>query len=183
MSQTVAKISSFCRSASTTRWRPEASRRGLAGQHERAPGHAERDAQRRLVGTVAAHVADDGTDRAVVELDGVEEVAAQQDSAPPGGSESPSGPLSSCRIGRGQQSPFESCVLGADSSASRNRAWRPRLAVERWRSEATGPRSPRSPLPWSGSPARPLRGPTAAELVVQAGEDDDGEPRAEVQQR
>ena len=52
-----------------------------AGEHERAPGDAQRDAERRLVGPVAADVADDGVDGAAGRLHDVEEVAAEERAA------------------------------------------------------------------------------------------------------
>ena len=52
-----------------------------AGEHERAPGDAQRDAERRLVGPVAADVADDGVDGPARHLHRVEEVAAEQRAA------------------------------------------------------------------------------------------------------
>ena len=51
---------------------------GRARQHERPPGDPEADAQRGLVRTVPADVADHRVDRAVLRLHGVEEVAAEQ---------------------------------------------------------------------------------------------------------
>jgi hypothetical protein len=48
------------------------------GQHQRPPRHTQQRAQRRLVGTVAADVADDGVHRARRAEHGVEEVAADE---------------------------------------------------------------------------------------------------------
>ena len=49
-----------------------------AGERQRTPARAQRRAQRRGVGPVADHVADDDGDPPVVELDGVVEVTADQ---------------------------------------------------------------------------------------------------------
>ena len=53
----------------------------LLREHQRAPGDAQAGAERRLVRAVAADVADQHVQRAVVELDGVVEVAAEQRAA------------------------------------------------------------------------------------------------------
>ncbi len=53
--------------------------RGVAArQHEGPPGNPQAHAERRLVGSVAAHVADQRLQRAVAEFDQVVEVAAEQ---------------------------------------------------------------------------------------------------------
>ena len=56
----------------------------MAGERQRPPGGAQAGAERRLVGAVAADVADHQVDRAVFELDGVVEVAPEQRPAAPG---------------------------------------------------------------------------------------------------
>ena len=70
------------------RARPAAGARtsvgGHAGEHQRAPGDPQADAERRLVGPVAADVADHRVDGAVGHLDRVEEVAAEQRAAAAG---------------------------------------------------------------------------------------------------
>ena len=55
-----------------------------AGEHERAPGDPQADAERRLVRAVAGDVADQGEEGAVVALDDVVEVATEQRLVPPG---------------------------------------------------------------------------------------------------
>ncbi len=55
---------------------------GLVGQYERPPRHPQRHTERGLVGPVAADVTDDQTDRAVNQLDGIEEVAPEQRPTP-----------------------------------------------------------------------------------------------------
>ena len=84
------------------------------GKDESPPGHAEGDAQCGLVGAVATDVADSDADRAVLELDGVEEVAAEQ--GPSATGLVPDGPVEAgvADDRAGHQAPFHAGALGLE---------------------------------------------------------------------
>jgi hypothetical protein len=99
-------------------------------ERQRAPGDAQADAERRLVGAVAADVADRRVQRAVGQLDDVVEVAAQDGAAAAGPVAGGQAQLRVAQERRGQQPAFQAGVLLGlqlrSSSARSERSARPR---------------------------------------------------------
>ena len=88
--------------------------RRRVGEHERAPRDPQADAERGLVGAVAADVGDHRLDRAVGALHGVVEVAAEQGAAAAGLVVGRQADHAVVDQRRGQQAALQAGVLGGD---------------------------------------------------------------------
>ena len=111
----VANVSSEARSDRSTRSTACEGPVGIGpGEDERPPGHAEGDPQGGLVGAVSADVADRHAHRAVLEFDGVEEVAAEQ--GPPPAGLVADGPVEAGIVDdrAGHQAPLHAGALGLE---------------------------------------------------------------------